>query len=383
MDTDTIRKRLGELNTKAYYLLVALSFLFAKNVMLSLKFPFLPLAIGLTAFVAVVPLQDYFESERALSRIRWLKVVLLSAAFLSTLLWLLFSHAVPAAAAQKPTPPQPTEQQNSKDSPGDPESRLKAAEEKADRALMEKDYIERIQKEVNAYYEKAFNSLMAIVGIISLLIAVGATFGVNNLVQSKLTDASTRLREEFTKILDEKFAQLEKSHADRLKQLEGSLQERISSLGEDLEIRGKFSSWSLQGTALLVGNQPADAIDSFRKALAFYKRGKARQLFVTKSGGQVIANLFLALKRLNPPQFDEAAKKEIATPTYEDLDEELALAALENAYLAPLIKHRKVAPPTAAPETATTEAAPPATPPAEPAPGTPSAPPDNAKKKKN
>lgn len=102
-ETQDIRKRLGELNTKAYYLLVALSFLYAKNVTLSLNFPFLPLAIGLTAFVAVVPLQDYFNSEHTLNRIRWLKVALLSAAFLSTVLWLLFSQAAPTVPIHKPT----------------------------------------------------------------------------------------------------------------------------------------------------------------------------------------------------------------------------------------------------------------------------------------
>lgn len=82
MDTDRVRSRLTELNTKAYYLLVALSFLYRTNPALSFK-----LALTLTAFVAALPVQDYVQSERALRFLRNFKITFLTAAFACTVWW--------------------------------------------------------------------------------------------------------------------------------------------------------------------------------------------------------------------------------------------------------------------------------------------------------
>lgn len=77
------RKRIEILNTKAYYLLVALSFLFTKGpVGASLK-----VALTLTAAVAVLPVLDY-APEQALGCIRFFKVACLVAALGFTLYWL-------------------------------------------------------------------------------------------------------------------------------------------------------------------------------------------------------------------------------------------------------------------------------------------------------
>lgn len=82
MDELKIRDRLRDLNTKAYYLLVALSFLYRANSALSFK-----CAFSLTALVAVLPVQDYVKSDFWLSVIRGLKVLCLVAAFGFTLWW--------------------------------------------------------------------------------------------------------------------------------------------------------------------------------------------------------------------------------------------------------------------------------------------------------
>jgi hypothetical protein len=77
------RKRIEILNTKAYYLLVALSFLFVRgHVDTSLK-----VALTLTAAVAVLPVLDY-APEQALGYIRFFKVACLVAALGFTLYWL-------------------------------------------------------------------------------------------------------------------------------------------------------------------------------------------------------------------------------------------------------------------------------------------------------
>ena len=76
--------RIRDLNTKAYYLLVALSFLYrmsSSSERLSIR-----VAITLTALVAVLPVQDYFKIERKL--ILTFKVVALTLALWCTIWWL-------------------------------------------------------------------------------------------------------------------------------------------------------------------------------------------------------------------------------------------------------------------------------------------------------
>ncbi len=77
-----IRDRLRDLNTKAYYLLVALSFAYKMNPTVSLKWAF-----TLTGFVAVLPVQDYVESKIKLEVLRASKVLCLAAALIFTLVW--------------------------------------------------------------------------------------------------------------------------------------------------------------------------------------------------------------------------------------------------------------------------------------------------------
>jgi len=84
MDTSTppIRARLRELNTKAYYLLVALTFAYGAKPGLPVK-----LAFTLTAIVAVLPVQDWIKSPHKLEAIRRTKVALLVLALGCTLWW--------------------------------------------------------------------------------------------------------------------------------------------------------------------------------------------------------------------------------------------------------------------------------------------------------
>lgn len=79
-----VRERLKDLNTKAYYLLVALSFIYRSgSATWALK-----LAFALTAAVAVAPVQDFFDSALGLKWIRNGKIALLWAALFFTLVWL-------------------------------------------------------------------------------------------------------------------------------------------------------------------------------------------------------------------------------------------------------------------------------------------------------
>lgn len=78
-----IRDRLRDLNTKAYYLLVALSFIYTRtNATFALK-----CALTLTGFVAVLPVEDWITSRRKLEGIRVGKVTCLVLALISALVW--------------------------------------------------------------------------------------------------------------------------------------------------------------------------------------------------------------------------------------------------------------------------------------------------------
>jgi len=85
-----VKKRLGDLNTKAYYLLVALSFLCfhggASGIGISLS---LKWALTLTSIAAVLPLQDFFQESLCwLCFAKWFKVFLLTVALGCTLGWI-------------------------------------------------------------------------------------------------------------------------------------------------------------------------------------------------------------------------------------------------------------------------------------------------------
>jgi len=79
-----IRDRIKDINTKAYYLLVALSFIYgtASGARLTLR-----CALTLTAVVAVMPVQDYITSDRKLQSLRFAKVIGLIAALVCALVW--------------------------------------------------------------------------------------------------------------------------------------------------------------------------------------------------------------------------------------------------------------------------------------------------------
>jgi uncharacterized membrane protein YjfL (UPF0719 family) len=89
-----LKERLVELNQKAYYLLVALSFLFVlggKSNNSNWQQFSLPIKVALsfTLFAAVIPLQDFVPKENSfLQLVRWFKVVMLIIALAFTLFWL-------------------------------------------------------------------------------------------------------------------------------------------------------------------------------------------------------------------------------------------------------------------------------------------------------
>jgi hypothetical protein len=120
-----------------------------------------------------------------------------------------FTLTALAQQPQKPAAPTTAQLEQLEQRVKGTESRLDAAELKAKSAALDTDYVQRIQKQYESYYEKAFNTQIIIVTIIGLIVALVGKFGVDHMVQSKLMEASATLREEFTQKLAAKMMRLD------------------------------------------------------------------------------------------------------------------------------------------------------------------------------
>lgn len=250
----------------------------------------------------------------------------------------------PLTKAQKPAPPQPTEQQRLKDRVDALESQLKEAQAKADNAAMEKDYIERIQKEVNAYYEKAFNTQLATVTIIALIVGLIGKFGVDHIVQSKLTETTTTLREGFRKELADELQKLKDSNAAQLKQLQDDLDQRIKKGLSKLEDNTQAALFSSLAFSLVAGEKYAEARSLFRSALETV--AEHPESFTPRNAQEIITQVFRMIQAADPQKFTEEARKELAGDLYMKFENELNATAIDFPELAQVLKERRKAPPS-------------------------------------
>ena len=77
----------------------------------------------------------------------------------------------------------------------------------------------------------------------------------------------------------------------------------------------------------------------------FYKEGKPKDIIPKKAGARCAANIFRSIKQEDEVHHIENTTKELTFKIYDDLDKELALAALLLPWLAPVLKERKQATP--------------------------------------
>lgn len=249
-----------------------------------------------------------------------------------------FLAGVAAAAsltgAQKPAPPQPTEQQKLKERVDALESQLKEAQAKADRAAVEKDYITRVQKQYETYYEKAFNSQMWTLGIMGIILTavfgLTAKFGLDifdSRTKNALDAAVVQIEKKFTEQMKNELETLRQQNATQLNTLEDGLTERISDQEEDLKTRSDYQFQFAQGVASAAAEEYGFARANFRSALKRYKSGKPKQL-IPKEGGVIsVRNVFISLRHEDEANHVENARNELADELYNNLEDELALAA--------------------------------------------------------
>jgi hypothetical protein len=277
--------------------------------------------------------------------------------------------AASLTAAQKPAPPQPTEQQKLKERVDALESQLKEAQAKADRAAMEKDYILRTQNHYEAYYKEVFSTqthILWTIGItvtllsvtLSVVFFVAGRFGFNifdRRIDLALEKATAQLRTEFTEMLGKETQALREANSTQLKTLEEGLTKRITQLGSDLEIRSNFQNEYNNAYSAAMGSLWPAAADGFRRALTIYKKQQTRQLIPKRTAAGTICQLLTCTQATEPDKFPENAAKELATPLFSGLDEERVIAATLSSEFAPFLA-KSPQRPTQAPQPGTASA---------------------------
>lgn len=257
--------------------------------------------------------------------------------------------ASPAQSPPKSPPPSGLTPAQAEERIKNLESRADTSEKAAASAAMEKDYITRVQKQYESYYEKVLNTQMWTLGIMGIILT--AVFGLaarvglgifERRVQSAITEALAQLRAEMTKATQNELEILRKENTVQSKELGANLTEKIEQLEEDLTNRSDYQFQFAQGMASGADGRFGAAMASYRRALQVYKASKQRQPVATRSRTAAVRNIFVNLKKENPQTFVEKAKEELADHLYNELDDELANAALEIRWLAPLIRGRKL-----------------------------------------
>jgi len=222
------------------------------------------------------------------------------------------------------------------------EDRIKKLEEQADdiekaasSAAMEKDYITRTQKAYESYYEKVLHTQMWTLGIAGLILTAVFVFAVrfslnsiNERAKMAMADATTQTRNEFARTVAKE-----------------GLTAQMTELEKNLKDRSDFQSQFVQGLAEGFEERHADSLATFRKALRTYKAGKAQNLIETRFGATTARYIFELLRKEHGENYVKKTGEELADPLYNELEEELAVAALQTPWLTPFINEKKLADP--------------------------------------
>ena len=230
------------------------------------------------------------------------------------------------------------------------EERADAAENAASSAVMEKDYITRTQKQYESYYQKVLNTQMWTVGITGLILTgvfvLVARFSLKMIDEQTKTataGATVQMRNEYARILAKEVQKLWDSNAADVKKLKETLTAQFAELEQNLKDRSNFQMQFVQVLAEGLDERQGDSLLTFRNALRSYTSGKPRNLIEAKVGATTARFIFESLRRKHRENYVDKAREELADSLYNDLAEELALAALQSPWLTPLINERSPA----------------------------------------
>jgi hypothetical protein len=261
-------------------------------------------------------------------------------------------------------------EQPQKASRATPEDRLKKLEERADAAekaantaVMEKDYITRTQKQYESYYQKVLSTQMWTLGILGVILTgvfvLVARFSLKMIdEQTKTATAgvAVQMRNEYARALAKEVQKLWDTNATDVKKLKETLTTQFVELERNLKDRSNFQMQFVQALAEGLDERQGDSLLTFRNALRTYKSCRPRNLIEAKVGATTARSIFESLRRKHGEDYADKAREELADSLYNDLEEELALAALQTPWLTPLINERSPAlPEPPAPEPAAEE----------------------------
>jgi hypothetical protein len=263
-------------------------------------------------------------------------------------------HILVLAAALAFFSPALRSEQPQKTSRPTQEDRLKKLEERADTAektasssAMEKDYITRTQKQYESYYQKVLNTQMWTLGIMGLILTgvfvLVARFSLNMInEQAKTTTAgaTVQMRNEYARALAKEVQKLWDSNAADVKKLKETLTAQFAELEQNHKDRSAFQTQLVQALAEGLDERQGDSLVLFRNALRTYKSGKPRNLIEARVGAIAARSIFDSIRRKHQENYVDKAREELADSLYNDLEEELALAALQSPWLTPLINER-------------------------------------------
>jgi multidrug efflux pump subunit AcrB len=240
------------------------------------------------------------------------------------------------------------------------EERADAAEKAASSAAMEKDYITRMQKQYESYYQKVLNTQMWTLGIMGLVLTgvfvLVARFSlkmINEQTKTATAGATVQMRNEYARALAKEVQKLWDSNVADVKKLKETLTAQLTELEQNLKDRSNYQTQFVQALAEGFDERHGDSLVTFRNALKTYKSGKPRNLIEAKVGATTARSIFESLRRKHGENYVDKAREELADLLYNDLEEELALAALQSPWLTPLINERSPSvPEPSAPEPA-------------------------------
>lgn len=238
------------------------------------------------------------------------------------------------------------------------EERADAAEKAASTAVMEKDYLTRTQKQYESYYQKVLNTQMWTLGIMGLILTgvfvLVARFSLKMIDQQTKTataEAIVQMRNENARVLAKDVQKLWDSNATDVKKLRETLTAQFAELEQMLQNRSNFQMQFVQALTEGLDKRHGDSLLTFRAALRTYKSGKPRNLIEAKMGATIARFIFESFRKKHGENYLDKAREELADSLYSGLDEELALAALQSPWLAPLVNERSPAlPEPSAPE---------------------------------
>ena len=252
------------------------------------------------------------------------------------------------AATPRPkqkAPPSPSAQAQLEERVEKLEGELSDQKQKLTTAELENGYIERVETDTKAYYEKAFNSQIIILSILALVVGIVGKFGVDHVVEAKLTQAQTALREEFMSSLADRFGELKEAYTAGAEQTKATLAGQIAELAEDLQLRVGYETTFARALAIGAAGQLSDALDGFRNSLQIYDRCNSRLRSILKAPvASAISNILHAIERLNPQNREEALIKELQDKRYDNLENELDSVARQTERFALAIRKARPAP---------------------------------------